>query len=502
MLALALQGHAPKALSALSAHDAFGRPKAGRSGSLPTLRTGRRKPRAASSAAAALVLAQALEAPGPVLFRLRLTCPEELELPEVAVSLAEGEVKESSPQRSPGCMEVTYTLQTPPNAQPQGLLRLGGSWAPICFAVPHGRSAAYVGHPGRTRYTALLTDSWDWRSAPKPSEGWAADLELGRGQLNLQLRRATQAEVKRCCQQQALREALEGSYDELFAQVTKARQQAVELEHLEKAEEKLKAMRKQRLHVAPNCSKEELRQLMAWARVTRTPEPAPQASLCPTAGCPCNQSLDGEVLSIQHDALSDFGPEADKEMFEMLVEAAISSEEGAVWPAGGKLIFSAFDRNQSVNALVRTLETAGQRRCAEMLLALAKAAGESAGGFVSAAQVNFHVDGSSFHDQHRDVYSAKQRAGPNCACSFRECVGTLCYSLGSSRLCRLRSMVDDLSFLRPCGETCRGYQEDRWLHSGDAMFFNALWNQNHTHGIPKMPGAGPRISVAFLLGAS
>ncbi|CAJ1450754.1 unnamed protein product, partial [Effrenium voratum] len=282
--------------------------------------------------------------------------------------------------------------------------------------------------------------------------------------------------VKRCCQQQALREALEGSYDELFAQVTKARQQAVELEHLEKAEEKLKAMRKQRLHVAPNCSKEELRQLMAWARVTRTPEPAPQASLCPTAGCPCNQSLDGEVLSIQHDALSDFGPEADKEMFEMLVEAAISSEEGAVWPAGGKLIFSAFDRNQSVNALVRTLETAGQRRCAEMLLALAKAAGESAGGFVSAAQVNFHVDGSSFHDQHRDVYSAKQRAGPNCACSFRECVGTLCYSLGSSRLCRLRSMVDDLSFLRPCGETCRGYQEDRWLHSGDAMFFNALWN--------------------------
>lgn len=48
-------------------------------------------------------------------------------------------------------------------------------------------------------------------------------------------------------------------------------------------------------------------------------------------------------------------------------------------------------------------------------------------------EVNFHVDGSSFHDQHRDVYSAKQRAGPNCACSFRECVGTLCYSLGSSR---------------------------------------------------------------------
>jgi hypothetical protein len=32
-----------------------------------------------------------------------------------------------------------------------------------------------------------------------------------------------------------------------------------------------------------------------------------------------------------------------------------------VWPVGGKLIFSAFDRNQSVNALVRTLESANQQ---------------------------------------------------------------------------------------------------------------------------------------------
>ena len=31
----------------------------------------------------------------------------------------------------------------------------------------------------------------------------------------------------------------------------------------------------------------------------------------------------------------------------------------------------------------------------------------------------------------------------------------------------------------------------------------ALKSRNHTHGIPKMPDeAGPRISVAFLLGAS
>ena len=44
-----------------------------------------------------------------------------------------------------------------------------------------------------------------------------------------------------------------------------------------------------------------------------------------------------------------------------------------MWPAGGKLIFSAFDRNQSVNALVRTLETAGQQKCAQMMLKLVEA---------------------------------------------------------------------------------------------------------------------------------
>ena len=37
-----------------------------------------------------------------------------------------------------------------------------------------------------------------------------------------------------------------------------------------------------------------------------------------------------------------------------------------MWPAGGKLIFSAFDRNQSVNALVRTLEGANQQRPGEV----------------------------------------------------------------------------------------------------------------------------------------
>lgn len=226
-----------------------------------------------------------------------------------------------------------------------------------------------------------------------------------------------------------------GDYDELHAQLTKACLASVDLEHLERAEEKLKLMRKQRMHVAAGCGKDELRQQMSWELIT-----APQGSHterpCPITDCPCNEPCNpGEVLSITSGAVDQcLGPGADRLLFESLVEAALASEEGSVWPAGGKLIFSAFDRNQSVNALVRTLESANQQRCAQMMLKLVQSSEATYGGFVSAVQVNFHCTGESFHDQHRDVYGAKQRAGPNCACSFKECVGTVCYSLGSSRL--------------------------------------------------------------------
>ena len=36
------------------------------------------------------------------------------------------------------------------------------------------------------------------------------------------------------------------------------------------------------------------------------------------------------------------------------------------------------------------------------------------------------------------------------------------------------------------------------------MYFNEAWNANHTHGIPAIENGqevGPRISIAFLLGA-
>merc|ERR1719356_2227088 len=102
-----------------------------------------------------------------------------------------------------------------------------------------------------------------------------------------------------------------------------------------------------------------------------------------------------------------------------------------------------------------------------MILTLVKESEKRFGGFVIAVQVNFHPHGGTYHDQHRDVYSGKQRAGPNCACSFRECVGTVCYSLGSARVCQLDTMTDGMSSLAACGDKCAGRRERRWLRSGE-----------------------------------
>eukprot|EP00438_Fugacium_kawagutii_P035530 Skav214486 [mRNA] locus=scaffold1011:48382:60061:- [translate_table: standard] len=61
--------------------------------------------------------------------------------------------------------------------------------------------------------------------------------------------------------------------------------------------------------------------------------------------------------------------DGDRVLFEELALSALAVEEGrgsSVWKAGGKLIFSAFDRNQpSVQALTRMLSNAGRTRSAQ-----------------------------------------------------------------------------------------------------------------------------------------
>ena len=72
---------------------------------------------------------------------------------------------------------------------------------------------------------------------------------------------------RRCLQAQALREA--SDYDQLLAQLTKAKAQGVELLQIECAEERLLALRKQGKHVNSGCDKETLRSFMQWEKASR-----------------------------------------------------------------------------------------------------------------------------------------------------------------------------------------------------------------------------------------
>eukprot|EP00928_Gymnodinium_smaydae_P012941 TRINITY_DN14722_c0_g4_i1.p1 TRINITY_DN14722_c0_g4~~TRINITY_DN14722_c0_g4_i1.p1 ORF type:complete len:620 (+),score=114.30 TRINITY_DN14722_c0_g4_i1:130-1860(+) len=467
----------------------------------------------ASAAAASLLLGSTASASfqSPVVLRVSVTSAFDIRA-QVTVNNAHAEHGEELPAFCPanGTVQATYVAASLCKGDfTKGQIQIDGFPEPVDFAVSHrGSTKSYVGSSKRWRHTALCTEEpWDWRNgADKPAEGRAADIEMRAPWLMVKVRTATVMELKRCCQQQALREAAAcEDYDMLHAQVTKAMHAGVEHELIQKGEARLKELMKLRLHISPGCERDTIRELMQWGRVTsRCGDPEPGQQLCSSADCPCNEDTrHGEVLALVDGGLQRvLGPESDRILFEELVEGALAAEEGCVWRAGGKFIFSAFTRNQSIIALIRMLEGNGRKKCAKMMKDLAKHSEESFGGYVTAVQVNFHMNGETKHDQHRDIYSAKQRAGPSCTCSFRECLGTICYTLGSSRHCLLETQTDDISSLTACCNGCTGKSWKKWLHSGVGMYFNDAWNQNHLHGIPMMDEAvGPRISIAFLLGA-
>eukprot|EP00931_Biecheleriopsis_adriatica_P119169 TRINITY_DN94425_c0_g1_i1.p1 TRINITY_DN94425_c0_g1~~TRINITY_DN94425_c0_g1_i1.p1 ORF type:complete len:534 (+),score=125.05 TRINITY_DN94425_c0_g1_i1:42-1604(+) len=393
----------------------------------------------------------------------------------------------------------------------KGSVEIHGFAEPVPFRLATGgQGSSWVNAAGRFKYTALHTASWNWReNGEKPTEGKAADIELSGTELKINVRSMTAMELKRSIQLQALRESAEGEdYDSLRAQVTKARMASVEMEHIAKGEARLKELKEQGLHVNEGCDKETIRGYMDWEKVTckaGTPDVNEPCTVSPD--CPCNVERNpGEVLELideaVQDALKEYGQDVDKQLFQELVEAALAVEEGCVWKAGGKLIFSEFSRNQSVTALTRMLERVGKKKTGDMIKKLVSFTELKYAGFVTAIQVNFHPHQGTYHDQHRDIYSQKQSAGPNCTCQFIDCVGTVCYSLGSSRIVLLETMTDDLSSIKACCDSCEGRKEMRWLHSGNAMYFNGDWNNNHTHGIPPSEEkCGPRISLAFLLAA-
>lgn len=196
----------------------------------------------------------------------------------------------------------------------------------------------------------------------------------------------------------------------------------------------------------------------------------------------------------------------DKWLFKRLVEAAVTAApDGGVWRSGKHVILSHPSRNQSPVALHNYLVRLGMEACAVAFDALVRHAETKYDKSVSAAQINLHLDGKSCHKQHRDIYGIDQRdrAGRDCTCSFKPNVATVCYSLGSSRRILLRAETDKFSLKKKCSESCGGWSSKPWLHSGDLMYFNDVWNKSHNHGIPPHDqGAdgpvGPRISIALL----
>jgi len=283
---------------------------------------------------------------------------------------------------------------------------------------------------------------------------------------------------------------------------------SVDSAHLAAGEAKLKELKELGLHVGEGCDKAAIRSTMNWDLVTSRKQELTVNEKCQACeDCPCNVDRNpGETLEVVDNdvqgILKAFGDDGDKLLFEALVQSALAAEEGCIWKAGGKYLFTVFDRNQSAVALERFLMNLGQPNCAKMMIALHQHTERKYAGYVSAIQINLHPNEGSYHDQHRDVYSIKQSVGPNCSCSFQECVGTVCYSLGSSRKCLCETMTDDMSSISKCSDDCGGRREYVWLHSGTSMYFDEKWNANHTHGIPPCDDAtGPRISIAFLLAA-
>lgn len=369
----------------------------------------------------------------------------------------------------------------------------------------------------RDRYKATLiqttSDGSSGSSAFAEGDGIAVEASIMPGPdpaLNVKVRAANNTECRRTEATQALEDAMaKADYGPLLAQITKARTRYVEAVLLDKATELLKLLKP-----APDdmLTREQLRSSMRWELVTKRPPdlPVSEKETCPASeNCPCNTGTGNpeEELTFVEEAVSEAlkgvapeGVAADQWLFEALSDAAADCPEGCVWRAGGKFILSSMDRNQSPTALFQLLAKQNKVAAAAGMQAIVKFTESLYKSKVTAIQTNFHPNEESFHAQHRDIFSAKQKGGLNCTCSFHTCVGTACYSLGSSRQIMLEAMTDDLSALKACGESCKGQRERRWLESGELMYLNTEWNNSYTHGIPVSDRkVGPRISIALLM---
>eukprot|EP00929_Paragymnodinium_shiwhaense_P107836 TRINITY_DN74193_c0_g1_i1.p1 TRINITY_DN74193_c0_g1~~TRINITY_DN74193_c0_g1_i1.p1 ORF type:complete len:607 (-),score=147.78 TRINITY_DN74193_c0_g1_i1:67-1887(-) len=434
----------------------------------------------------------------------------------VTVQLTRGRQNDGSPLCDEG---VVCASQAPAQAVfndfgdgISGSFEVTGLREPIPFAssraVSSSKKGCYIGYPDKTNCVLLgvstLACRLDGSSDPN---GIAVECSVGPQAIRIHIRPATNFEVERREQLQALKDAEAlGEYRTLHAQVVKSRQRGVELFHIERAEKQIKELVKKGAHI--DIGKDRLAELMTWEKVTSRPEgqaPQLEEKCTQSADCPCNQEFEGEEFSVEQGSLQrilgELAPKdvpADRWFFEILVEAALACPDGCCWFADGKYIMSAITKNQNLQATLMMLKTF-HKPCAKALQTLAEATEKEYKCKVVATQVNFHPDGTTHHLQHRDIFSPPNKLSLNCTCSMRQCRCSICYTVGSTRQLLCEAMTDETSQMDTCSESCEGSRVRHWLDSGSVTFLNDVWNRSHTHGIPKCEhDCGPRISVAFL----
>jgi len=450
--------------------------------------------------------------------RLKVTFTSLSDTPtEVSIDLNEGEL--DGPQElkrvvNRGEPEVICCRST---SSVVGMLRIAEA-EPIPFGIQVGKPSAsgersnFVAKPERQRTVFVHAGELSAGSGTTvKGEGVAVEVTVSIGahaDLAVTIRKAKKKELTRMQQQRSLQSAMEDKkYSTLLAQITKSKMRKVEAAIIEQANQVLKAIKQAD---GSFLKHDDIKKMMKWKRVTGQVTPAFVTECCPTEGCLCNSgsAQSGEICNVMdgavENALASCGvkDQADKWLFKALVKAAENAPEGCLWKSGGKFLLTNEERNQSPTAIVNLLDRAsagGETDAGRGIRALVEHTEKEFGYRVTAVQLNFHPNEKSSHKQHRDIYGAGQKGGINCTCSFMKCTGTVCYSLGSSRKILTETIADTRSKYEACGDECQGAKTYRWMHSGSMMFFNAPWNNNHTHGVPKAEEqCGPRISIALL----
>eukprot|EP00929_Paragymnodinium_shiwhaense_P075080 TRINITY_DN38396_c0_g1_i1.p1 TRINITY_DN38396_c0_g1~~TRINITY_DN38396_c0_g1_i1.p1 ORF type:complete len:587 (+),score=118.67 TRINITY_DN38396_c0_g1_i1:103-1761(+) len=373
-------------------------------------------------------------------------------------------------------------------------------------ALKNGQLGNFVISAGRQR--GWLTHAGELEAAEGTNvkgDGIVFECEMSPGptaELQVKVRPAQKKELLALQQERALRRSMEKKkYLSLNAQITKAKHRSCDLRLIQEAEQLLRSLE---MPEKSYLNTQQIQKTMKWKLITDDIDEIWEP--CPTEDCPCNKgsAQEGEECSVTdglvQEALDHIWPDkADKMLFKALVRAAEKAPDGCVWKSSGKFILSNKEQNQGCGAILSCLDQYDED-AGKAMRALVAYSEDKYAAKVSAVQVNIHMNEKSHHKQHRDIYGAGQKGGPNCTCTFVPAIGTICYSIGSSRHVLTETLTDERSKYEACSDDCKGARKFLVMRSGTGMFMNGKWNNNHSHGVPPCEKkCGPRISIACLL---